>query len=124
MPLQSMRRDGTLRAINKAVVAIGHKNGWFGMGQKTKKTEELAIIGAAAAAFFGKFRVVRGKWVYGNLRTVPFRVTAKFGHVKVIINPPPEGVEMEGHPIAKKFLRLVGIEDCVLSTKGDKRDIT
>ena len=119
MPLQNMRPDGTMRTRYKAVVAIGDKDGWFGMGQKTKKTKELAISGATTAAFVKKFRVVRGSWVYGNLRTVPFRVTAKCGHVKVIINPAPEGVGMEGHPIAKNLLRLAGIEDCVLSTKGD-----
>ena len=72
-----------------------------------------------SAAFVEKFRVVRGIWVYGNLRRVPFRVTAMCGHVKVIINPAPEGVGIEGHPIAKNLLRLAGIKDCVLSSKGD-----
>ena len=119
MPLQNMRPDGTIRTRYKAVVAISDKDGWFGKCQKTKKTKDLAISGATTTAFVKKFRVVRGRWVYGNLRTVPFRVTAKCEHVKVIINPAPEGVGMEGHPIAKNLLRSAGIEDCVLSTKGD-----
>ena len=102
MPLQNMRPDGTISTRYKAVMGIGDKDGWFGMGQKTKKIKELSISVSTTAAFLRKFRLVRGSWLYGKLRTVPLRVTAKFGHVKVIINPAPEGVGREGH-IAKNY---------------------
>ena len=87
-------------------MAIGDGQGVFGLGQKIKKNELAAVSEATTKAFATKFRVARGSRIYKNVNTVPQRVRASFGNVKVHINPAPSGVGMDGHPVARRLLRL------------------
>ena len=61
----------------------------FSLGQIIKKTECGSISGATTNAFAEKFRIAKGSWDYGHIDTVPFRLRAKVGNVRIFVNAAP-----------------------------------
>ena len=123
LPRQSRTASGGTRTKYQAVVMVGDKEGNVGLGVKVKGTKENAAMGATANAFRNRFQIVPGSWDLENVETVPFRVRVRYGGIMVSVKSAPQGAGKSGPPLAKKILQRAGITDCLLVTKGKKKNI-
>ena len=73
-PRASQTSAGTDRVRRRATVMVGDQAGDIGFGQKTKRTETLAKMGATGKAYRKRFHIVLESWDLQNIHTVPFYV--------------------------------------------------
>lgn len=111
----------------RALVVVGDENGHVGVGMDKAAQVGDAIIKASRKARLNMISVKRGCGS-GECRcrqehSVPFRVEGKTGSVKVVVIPAPRGLGVVAGPNAKIFLRLAGIRDAWVWTKGDTSTI-
>ncbi len=89
------------------ISAIGDYNGHVGLGVKCSKEVATAIRGAIILAKLCIVPVRRGFWgnKIGRPRTVPCKVTGKYGSVWVRLIPAPRGTGIVSAPAPKKLLQ-------------------
>ncbi len=119
--VQRMHKSG--RKVNfRAIVVVGNKDGYVGLGQGKAKEVGPAIRKAVDDAKFNIIKVRRGcgDWgcVCGRQHTVPFKVTGKSGSVRVTLIPAPGGIGLAIGDVGKNILRLAGIDDVWSQTIG------
>jgi ribosomal protein uS5 len=119
MPVQKQTTAGQ-RTRFKAFVAMGDGNGHLGLGVKCSKEVATAIRGAITLAKISLIPVRRGFWgnKIGAPHTVPCKVSAKCGSVRVRLIPAPRGTGIVSAPVPKKLMQMAGIEDCYTSASG------
>jgi len=122
MPVQKQTSAGQ-RTRFKAFVAVGDERGHIGLGVKCSKEVATAIRGAIILAKLNICPVRRGYWgnKVGMPHTVPCKVTAKCGSVRVRLIPAPRGTGLVAAPVPRKLLALAGIDDCYTSARGHTR---
>jgi len=119
-PVQKQTAAGQ-RTKFKAWVIVGDSNGHIGLGVKCAKEVAGAIRGAMIDAKLNVVPIRRGFWStqrFGNVHTVPCKLTGKCGSVRCRLVPAPRGTGLVAGKVAKKVLTKAGIIDCYTQTRG------
>jgi small subunit ribosomal protein S5 len=125
--LVQKQTDAGEKSRFKAIVAVGNREGYIGLGAGKASQVRTAIEKAAVDA---RLKVVParrgcGSWECGcgKPHSVPFQVEGKCGSVKIIIIPGPRGLGLVASEVAKVILGLAGINDCWTRSYGSTRTV-
>lgn len=125
--LVQKQTDAGEKSRFKAIVAVGNRDGYLGLGSGKAAQVRNAIEKAAADARLNMTIVRRGcgSWECGcgQPHSLPFETTGKRGSVKVKIIPGPRGLGLVASEGAKSILRLAGIRDCWTQSYGSTRTV-
>ncbi len=110
----------------RVVVVVGNRSGYIGVGKGVAREIPTAIKKATQNAKLNLQLVIRGcgSWACGcggQLHSLPFTVEGASGSVRVKIIPAPRGVGLVTGEKAKTVLKLAGISDAWVKTKGNTR---
>ncbi|MEM2027242.1 MAG: 30S ribosomal protein S5 [Candidatus Bathyarchaeia archaeon] len=120
--LVQKQTDAGEKSRFKAIVAVGNRDGYLGIGSG-KATQVRTAIEKAAREARLNITIVRrgcGSWECGcgQPHSLPFEVSGKCGAVRVKILPGPRGLGLVAGEVAKVILRLAGIKDCWMRSYG------
>ncbi len=109
----------------EAMAVVGDKNGYIGIGYG-KSTDTLpAREKAIRKAKLNIFRIRRGcgSWECNckESHSIPFKVSGREGSVEVILMPAPKGKGIVAEKEIAKVLRLAGIRDIWVKSRGQAR---
>jgi small subunit ribosomal protein S5 len=125
--LVQKQTDAGEKSRFKAIVAVGNRDGYIGLGSGKASQVRNAIEKAAGDARLKIVPVRRGcgSWECGcgRLHSVPFQIKGKTGGVRIIILPGPRGLGLVASEVAKVVLGLAGIKDCWTRTFGSTRTV-
>ena len=125
--LVQKQTDAGEKSRFKAIVAVGNRDGYIGLGSGKASQVRTAIEKAAADARLKTIPVRRGcgSWECGcgKPHSIPFQVEGKTGGVKIVIVPGPRGLGLVASEVAKVILGLAGIKDCWTRSYGSTRTI-
>jgi small subunit ribosomal protein S5 len=125
--LVQKQTDAGEKSRFKAIVAVGNREGYIGLGSGKASQVRTAIEKGAAEARLNLIPVRRGcgSWECGcgKPHSVPFQVEGKCGGVKVVIVPGPRGLGIVASEVAKVILGLAGIKDCWTRSYGSTRTV-
>ncbi|MDI6916321.1 MAG: 30S ribosomal protein S5 [Thermoplasmatales archaeon] len=117
--------DSGRRVKFRITVVVGNSNGFIGLGQMKGTEVGPTIRKAIDNAKLNIIQVRRGcgSWECGcwQPHSVPFEVTGRSGSTVVTLKPAPRGVSLAAGETAKHILRLAGIKDVWVATKGQTR---
>jgi len=120
--LVQKQTDAGEKSRFKAIVAVGNRDGYIGLGSGKASQVRNAIEKAAADARLKIVPVRRGcgSWECdcGKLHSIPFQVEGKTGGVRVIFVPGPRGLGLVASEVSKVILGLAGIKDCWTRSYG------
>ena len=106
----------------KAVIAVGHTSGWFGLGKGKSKQMRVAIAKATNNAFINVIPVKlgSGSWESKNTsnNSIPYKTKGKGGSVKIELIPGPLGLGIVANKTVKSLLELTGIKDIWSKSSG------
>ncbi len=121
-----MHKSGRRHKISM-LVAVGNEDGWVGIGLgagpmgKQRELYEKAVKEAKKSII----PVLRGcgSWECrcGEKHSIPLTVSGKCGSVRVKLMPAPRGLGLCAPDEIKKLLRLAGIQDIWMKSRGDTR---
>ncbi len=125
--LVQKQTDAGEKSRFKAIVAVGNRDGYLGVGSGKAAQVRTAIEKAAKNARLN-ITVIRrgcGSWECGcgQPHSLPFEVVGKCGAVKVKIIPGPRGLGLVAGEVAKVILRLAGLKDCWTRSYGPTRTV-
>lgn len=116
-----MHKSGRKRVLH-ALVAVGNNNGLVGIGYVTGKNARTAIEKASRQAKLNLISIRRGcgSWECrcNTHHSIPFKSIGKSGSVVVEIMPAPRGIELCVSDEIKKIIRLSGIRDLWVKSRG------
>ncbi|RLJ00439.1 MAG: 30S ribosomal protein S5 [Candidatus Aenigmatarchaeota archaeon] len=105
-----------------AMVVVGNKNGYIGVGFGRAATNKEAIQKAARKARMNIFPIRRGcgsaECMCGEEHSIPFISFGKTGSVLVKLMPAPKGLKLCSPEEIKKMFRLAGIKDIRIKSRG------
>ena len=106
-----------------ALMAVGNEDGVVGLGQGRATETRDAIKKAFEKGKLNLISVSRGcgSWECGcgTGHSIPYKTSGKSGSVFVELLPAPRGVGLVAENEAKKILKLAGIKDCWVKTRGN-----
>ncbi|MFB0522511.1 MAG: 30S ribosomal protein S5 [Candidatus Bathyarchaeia archaeon] len=125
--LVQKQTDAGEKSRFKAIVAVGNRDGYVGLGGAKAKQVRTAIEKAAVDARLN-ITVVRqgcGSWDCGcgKPHSLPFQVRAKCGGVEIVLIPGPRGLGLVASEAARIILRLAGVKDCWTRSYGSTRTV-
>lgn len=110
----------------QAIVALGNKQGYLGLGVGKAKETRDAIAEAIADAKRHLIFVPLGcgSWECGcgTLHSITQKCQGHNSSTQIIIKPAPRGVGLVAGEITKKILTLLGLKDAWTFTKGRTRN--
>ncbi len=122
--VQRMHKSGR-RVRFRAIVAVGNKDGYVGLGKGVTREVGPAIRKAIKNAKVNMIEVKRGcgSWECGcgEPHTVPFAITGRAGSVRATLMPAPRGVGLVCNDVSKKILILAGIQDVWAKSLGQTK---
>jgi small subunit ribosomal protein S5 len=125
--LVQKQTDAGEKSRFKAIVAVGNRDGYIGLGSGKASQVRTAIEKAAVDARLKIVPVRRGcgSWECGcgKPHSVPFQVEGKTGSVKIVIVPGPRGLGLVASEVAKIILGLAGVKDCWTRSYGSTRTV-
>jgi len=125
--LVQKQTDAGEKSRFKAIVAVGNRDGYIGLGSGKASQVRTAIEKAAADARLNIVPVRRGcgSWECGCGRphSVPFEVEGKCGGVKLVVVPGPRGLGLVASEVAKVILGLAGVKDVWTRSYGSTRTV-
>jgi len=125
--LVQKQTDAGEKSRFKAIVAVGNRDGYIGLGAGKANQVRTAIEKAAVDARLKIVPVRRGcgSWECGcgKPHSVPFQIEGKCGSVKIIIIPGPRGLGLVASEAAKVILGLAGIKDCWTRSYGSTKTV-
>jgi len=125
--LVQKQTDAGEKSRFKAIVAVGNRNGYIGLGGGKASQVRTAIEKAAANARLNIIFVRRGcgSWECGCGRqhSLPFQIEGKCGGVRCVLVPGPRGLGLVAGEVAKVILGLAGVKDCWTRSFGATRTI-
>jgi small subunit ribosomal protein S5 len=125
--LVQKQTDAGEKSRFKAIVAVGNRDGYIGLGSGKASQVRTAIQKAAADARLKIIPARRGcgSWECGcgKPHSIPFQVEGKCGSVRIEIIPGPRGLGLVASEVAKAILGLAGIKDCWTRSYGSTRTI-
>jgi small subunit ribosomal protein S5 len=125
--LVQKQTDAGEKSRFKAIVAVGNRDGYIGLGSGKAAQVRNAIEKAAADARLKIVPVRRGcgSWECGcgKAHSIPFQVEGKCGGVRENIIPGPRGLGLVASEVAKVILNLAGVKDCWTRSYGSTRTV-
>jgi small subunit ribosomal protein S5 len=125
--LVQKQSDAGEKSRFKAIVVVGNRDGYLGLGAGKAPQVRNAIEKAAADARLNITIVRRGcgSWECGCglPHSLPFETVGKRGSVKVRIIPGPRGLGLVASEGAKSILKLAGVRDCWTKSFGSTRTV-
>jgi small subunit ribosomal protein S5 len=125
--LVQKQTDAGEKSRFKAVVAVGNRDGYIGLGSGKASQVRNAIEKAATDARLKLVPVRRGcgSWECdcGRPHSIPFQVEGKTGGVKVVFVPGPRGLGLVVSEVSKVILGLAGVKDVWTRSYGSTRTI-
>jgi small subunit ribosomal protein S5 len=125
--LVQKQTDAGEKSRFKAIVAVGNKDGYIGLGAGKASQVRTAIQKAAVDSRLKIVPVRRGcgSWECGcgKPHSVLFQVEGKCGSVRIVIVPGPRGLGLVASEAAKVILSLAGIKDCWTRSYGSTRTV-
>jgi small subunit ribosomal protein S5 len=125
--LVQKQTDAGEKSRFKAIVAVGNKDGYIGLGSGKASQVRNAIEKAAADARLKIIPVRRGcgSWECGcgKPHSIPFQIEGKTGGAKIVIIPGPRGLGLVSSEVSKVILGLAGIKDCWTRSYGSTRTV-
>jgi small subunit ribosomal protein S5 len=125
--LVQKQTDAGEKSRFKAIVAVGNKDGYVGLGNGKAGQVRNAIEKAAANARLNIVPIKRGcgSWECGcgQQHSVPFQVEGKCGGVRVMIIPGPRGLGLVSSEVAKVIFGLAGVKDLWMRSFGSTRTV-
>ena len=123
--LVQKQTDAGEKSRFKALVIVGNRDGYFGLGTGKARQTRSAIEKGTIDAKINVFPVRRGcgSWQCdcGEPHSVPFKVIGKCGSVTVDIKPAPKGVGTVASEVPKTIIAFAGIRDCWVKSRGSTR---
>jgi small subunit ribosomal protein S5 len=125
--LVQKQTDAGEKSRFKAIVAVGNRDGYVGLGSGKARQVRTAIEKAAMDARLNVTVVRRGcgSWECGcgKPHSLPFQVRGKCGGVEIVLVPGPRGLGIVASESAKIILGLAGIKDCWTRSYGSTRTV-
>lgn len=125
--LVQKQTDAGEKSRFKAIVAVGNRDGYVGLGSGKAKQVRTAIEKAAVDARLNIIPVRRGcgSWECGcgKPHSLPFQVRGKCGGVEIVLIPGPRGLGIVASEAAKVILGLAGVKDCWTKSYGSTRTV-
>ncbi len=125
--LVQKQTDAGEKSRFKAIVAVGNRDGYVGLGSGKAKQVRTAIEKAAVDARLNVIPVRRGcgSWECGceKPHSLPFKVKGKCGGVEIVLVPGPRGLGIVANDVGKIILRLTGVKDCWTKSYGSTKTI-
>jgi small subunit ribosomal protein S5 len=125
--LVQKQTDAGEKSRFKAIVAVGNRDGYVGLGSEKARQVRTAIQKAAMNARLNITLVRRGcgSWecACGKPHSLPFEVRGKCGGVEIEFIPGPRGLGVVASEVAKVILGLAGVKDCWTRSYGSTRTV-
>jgi small subunit ribosomal protein S5 len=125
--LVQKQTDAGEKSRFKAIVAIGNRDGYLGMGFGKAPQVRNAIEKAAADARLNVVPVRRGcgSWECGcgKPHSIPFKIEGRCGSVRIDVIPGPRGLGLVASEVAKVIMGLAGVKDCWTRSYGSTRTV-
>jgi len=126
--LVQKQTDAGEKSRFKAIVTVGNRDGYVGLGSGKARQVRTAIEKAAINARLNITPVRRGcgSWECGcgKPHSLPFKVRGKCGGVEIVLVPGPRGLGVVASEAAKIILGLAGVKDCWTKSYGSTRTVT
>ncbi len=125
--LVQKQSDAGEKSRFKAIVAVGNRDGYVGLGSGKAKQVRNAIEKASIDARLNVTMVRRGcgSWECGcgKPHSLPFQIRGKCGSVEVLLVPGPRGLGTVASEGAKVILGLAGVKDIWTRSFGSTRTV-
>ncbi len=125
--LVQKQTDAGEKSQFRAVVVVGNRDGYVGLGSGKAKQVRSAIEKAAVDARLNITPVRRGCGCWecgcGKHHSLPFQVSGECGGVEVVLIPGPRGLGLVASEAAKVILGLAGVKDCWTNSYGSTRTV-
>lgn len=125
--LVQKQTDAGEKSRFRAIVAVGNRDGYVGLGSGKAKQVRSAIGKAAVTARVNITPVRRGcgSWECGcgKPHSIPFQVQGKCGGVGVVLVPGPRGLGVVASEMAQIILRFAGVKDCWMRSYGSTKTV-
>jgi len=125
--LVQKQTDAGEKSRFKAIVAVGNRDGYVGLGSQKARQVRTAIEKAAMDARLNITLVRRGcgSWecACGKPHSLLFEVRGKCGGVEIALIPGPRGLGVVASEVAKVILGLAGVKDCWARSYGSTRTV-
>jgi len=125
--LVQKQTDAGEKSQFRAIVVVGNRDGYVGLGSGKAKQVRTAIQKAAIDARLNITPVRRGcgSWECGcgKPHSLPFQVLGRCGGVEIVLIPGPRGLGLVANEAAKIILGLAGVEDCWTRSYGSTRTV-
>ena len=125
--LVQKQTDAGERSRFRAIVVVGNRDGYVGLGSGKAKQVRTAIEKSAIDARLNITPVRRGcgSWECGcgKPHSLPFQVRGRCGGVEIVLIPGPRGLGLVASEAAKIILGLAGVKDCWTRSYGSTRTV-
>jgi small subunit ribosomal protein S5 len=125
--LVQKQTDAGEKSQFRAVVVVGNRDGYVGLGSGKASQVRSAIEKSAVNARLNITPVRRGcgSWECGcgKNHSLPFQVSGECGGVEVVLIPGPRGLGLVASETAKIILGLAGVKDCWMKSYGSTRTV-
>jgi small subunit ribosomal protein S5 len=125
--LVQKQTDAGEKSQFRAIVAVGNRDGYVGLGSGKAKQVRSAIEKAAVDARLNITPIRRGcgSWECGcgKPHSMPFQIQGECGGVEVVLIPGPRGLGIVASEPAKVILGLAGVKDCWTKSFGSTRTV-
>ncbi len=125
--LVQKQTDAGEKSRFRAIVVVGNRDGYVGLGSGKAQQVRTAIEKAAIDARLNINPVRRGcgSWECGcgKPHSFPFQVRGRCGGVDIVLIPGPRGLGLVANEAAKIILGLAGVNDCWTRSYGSTRTV-
>ena len=125
--LVQKQTDAGEKSRFRAIVVVGNRDGYIGLGSGKARQVRTAIEKAAVDARINITPVRRGcgSWECGCGKThsLPFQVRGRCGGVEIVLIPGPRGLGLVASEATKIILGLAGVKDCWTKSYGSTRTV-
>jgi small subunit ribosomal protein S5 len=125
--LVQKQTDAGEKSRFRAIVVVGNRDGYVGLGSGKAKQVRTAIQKAAIDARLNITPVRRGcgSWECGcgKPHSLPFQALGRCGGVEIMLIPGPRGLGLVANEAAKIILGLAGVKDCWTRSYGSTRTV-
>ena len=125
--LVQKQTDAGEKSRFRAIVVVGNRDGYVGLGSGKAGQVRTAIQKAAIDARLNINPVRRGcgSWECGcgKPHSLPFQVRGRCGGVEIVLIPGPRGLGLVANEAAKTILGLAGVKDCWTRSYGSTRTV-
>jgi small subunit ribosomal protein S5 len=125
--LVQKQTDAGEKSQFRAIVAVGNRNGYVGLGSGKARQVRAAIQKGAVDARLNLTPIRRGcgSWECGcgKSHSLPFQVHGRCGGVEIVLIPGPRGLGLVASENTKIILGLAGVKDCWTRSYGSTRTV-